>query len=435
MYLAEDKNLDRTAAIKFLSPELLTDPDIKKRFQREARAAAALKHPNIITVYEMGVYQDGFYIAMEYIEGKSLGEVIKQEESSVEQIIEITIQICEGLCKAHRVGIIHRDIKPANIMIDKDGWVKVLDFGIAKLKDTSQSTSGERILGTLAYMSPEQARGEKVDHRSDIFSVGLVLYELITRKYPFNNESGEAIFYSILNEEPEPLARYKKGITEGLQRIIDKALDKDRETRYQSCEDLIADLKKQKKMYMTVSQTKTQQEVNKNLRKTQTMISGEGKDKTTTKPKIKLVAALVVLLVISVLGVAALFMNRDSANVNKSAQEIPSVKSTVDRKSEPNIPTHSALMSELLQVSEANILKERLRKYTQEMRIAAGDRKDFANPEGCYVFIHDKEKVVGVFIYKRNFYYDVNTQEKLSSLGDKFAGMSAIWVQDFSRSK
>ncbi len=430
LYLAEDNELHRTTAIKFLSSQFMSDPESKSRFKREARAAAALKHPNIITIYEMGDYEDRFYIAMEYVDGRSLNELIKQEDLSIDAVFDIAIQICEGLSKAHNTGIVHRDIKPANIMIDKDGLVKILDFGIAKIKDASQSTSADQILGTLAYMSPEQARGEKMDQRSDIFSLGVVLYELITRKHPFGNENSQAVFYLILNEEPEPLARYKKNVTAGLQRIIDKALDKDRETRYQHCDELIADLKREKKEYLNFSRTALQPELKSALLKTQTMVNVAREDQSLPKPKNKFRAPLMTIgiLVISVIGIY--FMNR--GDTKKETQQNLALPSNSAPETEPPTSSHSALISQISKILDVNILKQELLKYSQEMRLAVGNKEDFTNPEGCYVFVHDDEKVLGVFIYRQNVYYDVNLHERFSSLADKFGGMSAIWVQDFS---
>jgi serine/threonine protein kinase len=244
VYLAEDTELRRKVALKFLSPHLAANADFKTRFKREAQAAAALNHPNIITVHEVAEYENRSYIVMEFVEGESLKKWLAEKELPIGQVIDFAAQVCEGLSKAHEAGIVHRDLKPDNILVDKDGRVKILDFGLAKLKAVATKlTKADTTLGTVCYMSPEQAQGEEVDQRSDLFSFGIILYELITRQLPFKGEYDASILYSLVHEEPEPLARYKAGVPEGLQRIVDKTLKKDPGTRYQSAAEMLADLK------------------------------------------------------------------------------------------------------------------------------------------------------------------------------------------------
>lgn len=242
VYKAQDTKLDRTVALKFLPEHLLYDPASKARFIDEAKGASAINHQNITTVYDIDEFEGKSFIAMEYIEGKSLKELAKGE-LKLNQVFEIVIQIAKGLNAAHKKEIVHRDIKPDNIMVTKDNVVKIMDFGLAKLKGYSHLTKVGTTVGTMAYMSPEQAQGEEIDHRTDIFSLGVVLYELITGRLPFRGEHEAAIIYSICNEEAEPLARYKTSIPLELERIVEKALKKDRTVRYQSAADLEADLK------------------------------------------------------------------------------------------------------------------------------------------------------------------------------------------------
>jgi len=242
VYKAQDTKLDRTVALKFLPEHLLYDPASKSRFIDEAKGASAINHQNITTVYDIDEFEGKSFIAMEYIEGKSLKELAKGE-LKLNQVFEIVIQIAEGLNAAHKKEIVHRDIKPDNLMLTKENVVKIMDFGLAKLKGYSHLTKTGSTVGTVAYMSPEQAQGGEIDHRTDIFSLGVVLYQLITGKLPFKGEHEAAIIYSICNEEAEPLARYKTGVPQGLERIIQKALRKDRNVRYQSVADLEADLK------------------------------------------------------------------------------------------------------------------------------------------------------------------------------------------------
>ena len=248
LYLAEDLELNRKAVLKFLPPDMMNDPETNLRFKREAQATGSLSHPNIVTIYAVGVHENKTFIAMEYIEGKTLRELINSDELTIERITDISVQICEGLNEAHSKGITHRDIKPENILIDGKGKVKIVDFGLAKIKNVSRGiTRQDTTVGTLKYMSPEQIRNQSVDHRSDIWSFGVILYEMITGKYPFKGEHDASLFYSIINQSPEPLARYKSDISEGFQRIIDKSLDKDPETRYQHIDEVLSDLRREKK--------------------------------------------------------------------------------------------------------------------------------------------------------------------------------------------
>ena len=248
LYLAEDLELNRKAVLKFLPPDMMNDPESNLRFKREAQSAGSLSHPNIVTIYDVGVHENKTFIAMEYVEGKTLREVITSDELTIEKITDISVQICEGLNEAHSKGITHRDIKPENILIDEKGKVKIVDFGLAKIKNVSRGiTKQDSTVGTLKYMSPEQIRNQNVDHRSDIWSFGVILYEMITGKYPFKGEHDASLFYSIINQAPEPLARYKADINEGFQRIIDKSLDKDPETRYQHIDELLSDLRREKR--------------------------------------------------------------------------------------------------------------------------------------------------------------------------------------------
>ena len=247
VYKAEDTKLDRIVALKFLSRDLLCAEEAKARFVQEAKAASALDHQNIATIYEIDEAEGECFIAMAYIEGKSIKESIKEKELSIEEILKIAIQISEGLDTAHKKHIIHRDIKSDNIMLTREGVVKIMDFGLAKLKGVTQLTQPGSTLGTVAYMSPEQAQGQEVDHRSDIFSFGVVLYEMITRQMPFRGDHDAAVIYSIVNENPEPLARYKSDVPDKLQRIVEKAVEKRPEIRYQHADDLRADLRKLRK--------------------------------------------------------------------------------------------------------------------------------------------------------------------------------------------
>jgi serine/threonine protein kinase/predicted Zn-dependent protease len=247
VYKAQDIQLQRLVALKFLPPHIADHPEEKARFIHEAQSASALNHPNVATIYSIEDSSEGLFIAMEYIEGKTVKEIVEKEPPSIKKVLQIAIQVCEGLASAHKKEIIHRDIKSDNIMVTREGQVKIMDFGLAKLKGATKLTQAGSTLGTVAYMSPEQASGEDVDQRSDIFSFGVVLYELLTGKLPFGGEHHAAIIYSILNEEPQPIARYNNKVSAKLEEIISKVLAKDREERYQHIDDLLADLRREKK--------------------------------------------------------------------------------------------------------------------------------------------------------------------------------------------
>jgi non-specific serine/threonine protein kinase len=262
VYLAEDTKLQRQVALKFLPSEYISEPELKARFMREAQAAASLNHPNIVTVFEISEHEGQLYIAMEYVEGESLKDLIAKNEFSVREVLDIALQISDGLTAAHQAGIIHRDIKPQNILMGKDGRVRICDFGLAKAKRDVTLTQAGSTLGTVAYMSPEQAQGKEVDQRGDIFSFGVVLYEMITGQLPFKGEHEAAVIHSIVNDTPEPLARYKSDVPEKLQRIVGKAMEKDREMRYQHADDLGADLRNLKAEFET-GVTKTLERVTK----------------------------------------------------------------------------------------------------------------------------------------------------------------------------
>ncbi|HTY58197.1 MAG TPA: serine/threonine-protein kinase, partial [Bacteroidota bacterium] len=247
VYKAQDTKLDRPVALKFLPQHMTSDAVEKERFVHEAKAASALNHPNITTIYEIDEVDGNMFIAMEYCEGRTLRQIVESEQLSVKSVLDIGIQVCEGLAMAHEKGIVHRDIKSDNIMLTARNQAKIMDFGLAKLKGASKLTRAGSTLGTASYMSPEQAQGEDIDRRSDLFSLGIVLYELLTGQLPFRGEHQSAIIYSIINEEPQPLARFNNRVSPRLEEIVSKALAKDRDERYQHADDLLADLRRERK--------------------------------------------------------------------------------------------------------------------------------------------------------------------------------------------
>ncbi len=250
VYKAEDTILRRTVALKLLPPELTLDAEAKERLFREARAASSLQHHNICTIHEIGETNDGeMFFCMDYYEGETLKERLSRLHAKnelpmpVSEVFHIGIQIAQGLAKAHEKGIIHRDIKPANIMLTNDGVVKILDFGLVKLAGQATMTKTSTTFGTTLYMSPEQARGGKVDHRTDIWSLGVVLYEMITGAVPFKAEYEQAVIYCILDKDPVPPKKIRSTIPQGLENIILKALNKKVDKRYQSIHKMLEDLR------------------------------------------------------------------------------------------------------------------------------------------------------------------------------------------------
>ncbi|MGD2087869.1 MAG: protein kinase [Candidatus Aminicenantes bacterium] len=247
VYKAEDTKLKRTVALKFLPPGLTRDSQAKERFLHEAQAAAALEHQHICNIYEIDETEDQIFIVMSCFEGQTLKEKIDAGPLKIDEALKIAIQAAEGLQAAHEKGIVHRDIKSANIMVTEKEQTKIMDFGLAKLKGQTKITKEGSTLGTAAYMSPEQSQGADVDHRTDIWSLGVVLYEMITGQLPFRGEYEQAVIYSIMNEQPEPLTALRTGVPMELERIINKSLSKDPSERYQHADDLMVDLRKLKK--------------------------------------------------------------------------------------------------------------------------------------------------------------------------------------------
>src|SRR5215204_1797343 len=256
VYLAQDLQLRRLVALKLLPPEFTRDEDRLRRFKQEAFAASALNHPNIFTIFEIGQQDQIHFIATEYIDGLSLRQIISKESVRIEQVLDWGTQIASALAAAHAAGIIHRDIKPDNIMVRRDGFVKVLDFGLAKLGEYTSRTSDPeaatlqvvqtdpgKIMGTANYMSPEQTRGLQLDERTDIWSLGVILYELVTGRLPFHGLSASDIVASILTTEPVPLQRFSANVPQELQRIVRKALQKDPDERYHLAKEMAIDLK------------------------------------------------------------------------------------------------------------------------------------------------------------------------------------------------
>ncbi|MGH9857492.1 MAG: serine/threonine protein kinase, partial [Acidobacteriota bacterium] len=311
VYLAEDQKLGRKVALKFLPQEFVQHEDRLRRFSQEARAASALNHPNILTIFEIGEADGHHFIASEFIEGETLHDRIAQDGAlPIPQAIDIAIQIATALTAAHAAKITHRDLKPENIMIRKDGYVKVLDFGLAKQQQSANEpdqgsvfqtktfaqTEPGTVLGTFPYMSPEQVRGLDLDSRTDLFSLGTVLYEMIAGRNPFDGATRSDVIASILQQEPVQLSTFVPEVRPELEWIVNKALRKDRDERYQTAREIMGDLKRLQQNSGTASSTTTSTATRVSGTVAPTVSSAEYVVREIKKRKLAAVAAMIILV-------------------------------------------------------------------------------------------------------------------------------------------
>ncbi|HJZ10635.1 MAG TPA: protein kinase [Acidobacteriota bacterium] len=350
VYLAKDQKLDRRVAIKILNEKFSRDEANLKRFVREAKAASALNHPNILVIHEIGESEAAHYIVSEFIEGRTLREVLTKSLMSLGEVLDVSVQIASALSAAHGAHLVHRDIKPENVMVRPDGYVKVLDFGLAKLVEqenesfigledatTRNQTAKGVILGTVNYMSPEQAKGERVDERTDIFSLGAVIYEMIAGRIPFAGDSMSETLANLINAEPQPLSRFASNVPDELTRIVAKMLRKNKEERYQTMKDVLTDLKDLKEnLTLEEKSERSHSADSKNATGVLQATTGDANKQTaetqnSLSQKIKrnksLAAFALVTLLISALGLGYYFFyagkTASSANGKKTIAVLP----------------------------------------------------------------------------------------------------------------
>jgi len=319
VYKAEDTKLDRTVALKFLPVRLMENETEKARFLQEAKAASAINHPNVCVIHDIKEHEDQQFIVMEYIEGVTLRQKIRKATLSLKDAVEYAIQIAEALGAAHDKGIVHRDVKSDNIMITSSGQVKVMDFGLAKLKGSVKITKTSSTVGTLAYMSPEHIQGGNVDARSDIFSFGVVLYEMLTGHLPFEGEYDSALMYAILNEAPESVQKYRPDLSSEFIHIVNRALEKDAGDRYQSIHDLLIDLRRLKRDSDRVSRAA----LNGMQAAPPAMQAAAGGERKSASPYQRIIRPIVAVAVIAaVILLVVKFSGREQASTQTQQMQI-----------------------------------------------------------------------------------------------------------------
>jgi eukaryotic-like serine/threonine-protein kinase len=385
VYRAEDTRLERTVALKFLAPELSRDPGSKARFLREARAASALDHPNLCTIHEIGSTEDGrIFIAMPYYGGESLAQRIARGPLAIDAALDVAVQVAQGLAKAHRHGIVHRDVKPANLMLTSDGVVKIVDFGLAKLMGTTGSRSGLPA-GTIDYISPEQARGDEVDPRTDLWSLGVVLYEMVSGRRPFGRENEQAVLYAILREAPAPLADLCPDAPPGLIRVLDRLLQKDPARRTGSAESAAAELRAVRGPETPVSRAMIAPPVSKRRRRWRVVGAAGG-----------VLASLLLLL-----GVLRFSAGGSSARAPAIVSQVV-ITDPPGRATFPSLSRDGSFVVYALEQGEgSDIVRQRIRGSNPENLTAdsaAFDTQPAISPDGSQIAFRSDRDGGGIFV-------------------------------------
>jgi len=423
VYEAYDTLLHRTVALKIMNPELVQRQDLLQRFLSEAQILVKLSHPHIVKVYDLQVMAPGFFIVMEYVQGLTLADKINPSPDTTrpmpyEEALPIFKQSLQAIAYAHQAGVLHRDIKPSNIMLTANDVVKVMDFGLAKNPQGLDLTQSQDILGTPVYMAPEQIKGlSHADRRSDIYSLGMTLYEMLTGRWPFEYQKNYFALAKIIVEENflSPI-HFNSTVPKDLAKIVMTALAKKPKQRFQTAEEMLA----------AIAQFESE---------TIPLPSPPPAPVPTPTPqpngankRVWPMLAAAALLLIVALGVYKFLENSSAPEKSNPPISMDSTKSKPDSIR----PTHSALIKELSGIAETKILQNKLAEYRRAMQIAVGKKDGFESLEGCYVFVCDAQRVLGVFQFKDNVYYAVNSSEIYPRLPEQFSGKIAIWVQDSS---
>ena len=425
VYLAHDIKLNRKIALKILPREFVSDGERIKRFEREARMISALNHPYIVTIYDVGTIDGVNYIATEYVEGKTVRDLL-DEPIDLKKILSIVAQICEALAAAHAAGIIHRDIKPENIMLRPDGYVKVLDFGLAKLTEPSDLQSSISnytmkgvIIGTPSYMSPEQVSGDKIDHRTDLWSVGVVLYEMLTGRNPFKSDNRQATFNSILSFEPMLASELNPQVSDDLDRVLLKALEKDADLSYQSASDFGADLKRvRREMDSSPSWSTRSLEV-----KTQ-----KRADKKAKRNYLLFASAFLLLILAGFLSWHFYFRRVDSqtgAGIDWSKAKSVQLTDSLSVESYPSLsPDGKTLIFSMESEDNQDIFSQRvggknLTNLTKDSK--AGDSMPAFSPDGKLIAFRSEREPKGIYLME-------STAENVRRISD--VGFHPSWSPD-----